>query len=292
MKANANWYPAPAMPTPDQQYIDLLKKALTFSSWPEPPMPIGYFSRRKSTPIRKTINGINRMLSKRSLMLGAVRDFSEELRHSGETWPGYADTMVGMKRLDNLECCVRQVIAENVLGDLIETGVWRGGSCILLLGILKGLEVNDRKVFVANSFQGLPLPEPVKYPSDAGDFHNEYDFLAVSEATVRDNFERYGLLDDQVVFLKSFFAETLLDAPIDQLAVCRLDGDMHSSTMDALSALYHKLSLGGFCIIDDCALAACAQAVEDFRREHGITERLEPSIISRNSGARLADPLA
>lgn len=90
---------------------------------------------------------------------------------------------------------------------------------------------------------------------------------------MRDNFERYGLLDDQVVFLKSFFAETLLDAPIDQLAVCRLDGDMHSSTMGALSALYHKLSLGGFCIIDDCALAACAQAVEDSAANMALPNR-------------------
>jgi hypothetical protein len=263
------------MPTADQLYIDLLKKTLTFSLWPEPPMPIGYFSRRKSAPIRKTINGINRMLSKRGLMLGAVRDYSEELRQGGETWPGYADTMVGMKRLDNLDYCVRQAIAEDVPGDLIETGVWRGGSCILMRGILKVLDVTDRKVFVADSFQGLPLPEPGKYPSDFGDVHNEYDFLAVSEKTVRDNFERYGLLDDQVVFLKGFFADTLPDAPIDQLAVLRLDGDMYSSTMDALSALYHRLSPGGFCIIDDYALTPCAEAVEDFRRQHGITEPLK-----------------
>jgi len=55
--------------------------------------------------------------------------------------------------------------------------------------------------------------------------------FGVSEESVRDKFERYGLLDDQVVFLKGFLAETLLDAPIHQLVVCRLDGDMYSSAM-------------------------------------------------------------
>jgi len=263
------------MPTPDQLYIDLLKKTLTFSIWPEPPMPIGYFSRRKSAMTQGLIRNVNKFLGKRGLTLGAVRDYTEEAREGGETWPGYADTMVGMKRLDNLEHCVRQVVADDVPGDLIETGVWRGGSCILMRGILKALGVTDRTVWVADSFQGLPLPEPDKYPSDAGDVHHAYDFLAVSEDTVRHNFERYGLLDDQVKFLKGFFADTLPDAPIEQVAVMRLDGDMYSSTMDALDNLYHKLSPGGFCIIDDYALPPCAEAVQDYRKAHGITEPLE-----------------
>jgi O-methyltransferase len=238
-------------------------------------MPIGYFSRRGNTVPYRMIRGLNRLLGMLGLTLGKMRKTSPEAREGGETWPGYADTMVGMKRLDNLEYCVRTVITENVPGDLIETGVWRGGSCILMRGILKAMDVSDRRVFLADSFQGLPLPEPDKYPSDAGDVHYAYAFLAVAEETVRHNFERYGLLDDQVVFLKGFFADTLPTAPIEKLAVLRLDGDMYSSTMDALENLYHKLSPGGFCIIDDYALPACAKAVEDFRNTNDISEPLE-----------------
>lgn len=263
------------MTKPEDLYIDLLKKTLSFSLWPEPPMPIGYFSRTKPKPVQGLINGINRALSKRGMTLGKVRDATQEQRDGGEAWPGYADTMVGLKRLDNIDYCVRQVVADNVPGDLIETGVWRGGSCILMRGILQALNVTDRTVWVADSFEGLPLPEPDKYPSDAGDKHHQYDFLAVSEDSVRHNFERYGLLDDQVKFLKGFFADTLPGAPIDQIAVMRLDGDMYSSTMDALENLYHKLSPGGFCIIDDFGLPPCAEAVNDFRRDNGITAPLE-----------------
>ncbi len=263
------------MASSEEMYVDLLKKTLSFSLWPDPPMPVGFFSRRKSGPVHKIKAGINRMMGHRNLMLAKIPDNDAAAREGGETWPGYADTMVGMKRLNNLEHCVRQVVAEGIPGDFIETGVWRGGSCILMRGILKALDVTDRKVWVADSFEGLPLPDAEAYPSDAGDVHHQYDFLAVSEDTVRRNFERYGLLDDQVVFLKGFFADTLPDAPIENVSIMRLDGDMYSSTMDALDNLYHKLSPGGFCIIDDYALPACAEAVEDFRKTHGITEPLE-----------------
>jgi O-methyltransferase len=80
-----------------------------------------------------------------------------------------------------------------------------------------------------------------------------------------------------VVFLKGWFKDTLPTAPIERLAVLRLDGDMYSSTIEALTSLYPKLSPGGFCIIDDYgAIAGCKQAVDDFRREQGITAELQP----------------
>lgn len=263
------------MTDPADLYIDLLKKTLTFSLWPEPPVPFGLFGRRRFSVGRALARGLNRLLAPRGLLLAEIPGYTEAQRSGGEVWPGYADTMAGRFRLDNIEYCIRQVIADEVPGDLIETGVWRGGSCILMRGILKALGVRDRRVFVADSFEGLPRPDPEKYPLDKGDALYDYDFLAVSEETVRHNFARYGLLDDQVVFLKGFFADTLPGAPIERLAVLRLDGDMYSSTMDALEALYHKLSPGGFCIVDDYALPACARAVEDFRAAHGVQEPME-----------------
>lgn len=263
------------MPTPDELYIDLLKKTLSFSLWPEPPVPLGIFAPRRASLKRKLAQGVNKMLSSRGLPLAELPRYSDAQRSGGEVWPGYADTMAGLHRLDNLEHCVRRVIADKVPGDFIETGVWRGGSCILMRAILKALGVTDRRVFVADSFEGLPRPEMDRYPQDKGDQLYDYDFLAVSEDSVRGNFARYGLLDDQVMFLKGFFADTLPDAPIEKLAILRLDGDMYSSTMDALGALYHKLSPGGFCIVDDYALPTCAQAVGDFRDAQAITEPME-----------------
>ena len=262
------------MSNPDELYTDLLKKTLSFSLWPEPPMPYGYFNQTNNTVKRRLIQAFAKLLERRGLVLGVTPVYTDAERQGGETWPGYADTMVGMKRLDNLEMCVRRVIADGVPGDMIETGVWRGGSCILMRALLKSLNVTDRRVFVADSFEGLPAPDAEKYPADAGDLHHKYSFLAVTEEQVKQNFRRYGLLDDKVVFLKGFFADTLPTAPIEKLSILRLDGDMYSSTIDALNSLYPKLQAGGFCIVDDYMLPGCQKAIHDYRAEHGIDEEM------------------
>ena len=193
----------------------------------------------------------------------------------GRIWPVIAHTMIGLKRLDNLEFCIEEVIAKAVPGDLIETGVWRGGATIFMRAVLKAYGVTDRYVWVADSFEGLPPPDEGNYPPDAGDRLHEARELAISLERVKANFDKYGLLDDQVRFLKGWFRDTLPVAPIQRLAVLRLDGDMYQSTMDALVNLYPKLSRGGFVIVDDYgAIPACRQAVNDYRSADGITEEI------------------
>jgi hypothetical protein len=256
-------------------YIDLLKNTLSFALWPEPPVPIqhSFYFRH---PLRKKLaQMVGRFFSKRGLVLSGIPRFTEEQRRTGRIWPGYAHSMIGRPRLDNIQFCVETVLKDGVSGDFIETGVWRGGSCILMKGILDVNGVTNRKVFVADSFAGLPPPDGEKYPADKGDRHHEYDVLAVSLEQVRANFAQYGVLDDNVVFLKGWFKDTLPVAPIEKLAVMRLDGDMYSSTIEALESLYPKLVPGGFCIIDDYALKGCQEAVDDFRRREGITATLE-----------------
>lgn len=197
----------------------------------------------------------------------------KEKRMLGEDWSPIAHTMIGMKRLDNLEECIKDILRDNIPGDLIECGVWRGGACIFMQGVLKCNGVTNRKVFVADLFEGLPKPDPV-YPADEYDTHYEHnDILAVSLEEVRENFEKYDLLDDNVVFLQGWFKDTLINAPIDKLAILRIDGDMYGSTMDALTALYPKLSVGGYVIIDDYGvIEGCRKATMDYREQHGITE--------------------
>ncbi|HXP61270.1 MAG TPA: TylF/MycF family methyltransferase, partial [Dongiaceae bacterium] len=199
----------------------------------------------------------------------------ERIRRQGGAWPRMAHTMIGLKRLNNLQFSVEDVIARGVPGDLIETGVWRGGACIFMRAILKAHGVLDRTVWVADSFEGLPRPSADKYPADAGLRMHTAKALAVSVEEVKANFKEYGLLDEQVRFLKGWFRDSLPTAPIKHLAVLRLDGDMYESTMDALVNLYPRLSTGGYLIVDDYgAVPGCRQAVEDFRLEHGITEPL------------------
>lgn len=195
-------------------------------------------------------------------------------RAEGLDWPLDALTMIGRKRLDHLQECALTVLRENIPGDFIETGVWRGGTVIFLRAILKAMDVTDRIVWAADSFEGLPAPNVEKHPADEGDQHYVHDYLRVSQEQVQANFERFGLLDNQVRFLKGWFRDTLPGAPVKRLSILRLDGDMYESTIDALNSLYPKLSPGGFVIIDDYWLRGCREAVTDYRKDHGIEEEI------------------
>jgi O-methyltransferase len=193
---------------------------------------------------------------------------------------GPAISMLPVARFDNLRMCVEDVVARGVPGDLIETGVWRGGATIFMRAILKAHGVTDRTVWVADSFEGLPEPDPEKYPIEAKThkgavMRKSYNHFAAGLEQVQQNFKAFGLLDDHVKFLKGWFKDTLPTAPIKSLAIMRLDGDYYESTMDGLTNLYDKLSVGGYAIIDDYGedtWTYCRKAVEDFRQQRGITD--------------------
>jgi macrocin-O-methyltransferase TylF-like protien len=198
--------------------------------------------------------------------------FHAELREIGLDWPHQAHSMIGNKRMLNLWEACETVIAEGVPGDFIETGAWRGGACIFMRAVLKAYGIGDRTVWVADSFAGLPPPDEQTYPHDRGSDFHEADALAIPVEIVQDNFRGYGLLDEQVRFLKGWFKDTLPAAPIGRLAVLRLDGDMYESTMDALRALYDKVSPRGYVIVDDYTIPSCRRAVDDFRQARGIAD--------------------
>jgi hypothetical protein len=215
------------------------------------------------------------------LMMRCLTDWiydgaNEQARLEGRDWPARAHSMIGLKRLANVRACVESVIDDDVPGDLIETGVWRGGATFFMRAILKARGDTDRLVWVADSFAGLPPPDTARFPCDEGITLHQFPQLAVSLENVRENFRRYGLLDEQVRFLKGWFRDTLPAAPIRRLAVLRLDGDLYESTIQALNALYPKLSPGGYLIVDDYGnVAACREAVHDYRDDRQITEPIE-----------------
>ena len=252
-------------------YLDLMKKCLTRYIFPEtmgplrrPPLTIKHLAWIAYPPLAA-------FLRQRGMAIFREMQVDLERRAEGRDWPADAETMIGLRRLDNLHYCIRQVIQENVPGDFIETGVWRGGACIFMRAALKAYGDTERRVWVADSFEGLPKPDG-RYEQDKGDRHwRKSDVLGVSLEQVKANFSRYGLLDEQVQFLKGWFKETLPTAPAEKLAILRLDGDMYASTMDSLTNLYHRVAEGGYVIIDDYGeIKSCRQAVDDFRKSEGI----------------------
>lgn len=256
----------------ERNYLRLLKEviididnAARFQLTPYP-KERSYFLKRFA------VNALINTLAKKGLMITGIDRRGIAARENGLGWPLNGYSMIGMKRMNNIQHCIETALADGIEGDFIETGVWRGGACIFAKALFE-IYGADRKVWVADSFQGLPEPDTEHYPEDAGDDLYTIEQLRVSEEDVRDNFRRFDLLDDNVVFLKGWFKDTLPAAPVEKLAVVRLDGDMYESTMDGLVHLYPKLSPGGFLIVDDYGvIPACRKAVHDYRVKHGITE--------------------
>ena len=193
-----------------------------------------------------------------------------------------AVSMISWARFDNIKSCIESVLRDGVPGDLIEAGVWRGGASIFMRGVLKVHGVTDRVVWAADSFEGLPAPDadqfPIEAKAQAGPVMQKlYHNLAVGLDEVKRNFAAYGLLDDQVKFLKGWFKDTLPAAPVGPLSLIRLDGDFYESTRDGLDFLYDRLSIGGYVIIDDYGQDSwtyCRKAVDEFRSERHIEEPL------------------
>ena len=216
------------------------------------------------------------MASRVNVEIVYKKPYDPALREVGRDWPSRAESMIGLRRMENIQYCVQTVLDDDVPGDLIEAGVWRGGACIFMKANLLSRGDTGRVVWVADSFQGLPPPNAKLYPADTGDDLHTRSGLSVGADQVRHNFERYGVLDERVKFLVGWFKDTLPGAPIEALSVMRLDGDMYESTWQAIEALYPKLSPGGFCIIDDFGSHAsqAGQAILDYRKAHGIDEEI------------------
>jgi O-methyltransferase len=256
---------------PAELYLELLKRTLTRTIAPEALERVAPYEPGTSAAKRRLLDALNA----RGLALVRRTPVDAGALAEGRDWPPGGETMIGLRRLENLQECIASVVGQGVPGDVIETGVWRGGAMIFARAVLEALGDAERLVWCADSFAGLPPPDPQAYAADEGDLHHTYLHLAVPLEEVRANFERYGLLDDRVRFLPGWFRDTLPSAPIEALAVLRLDGDMYESTIVALRALYPKVSPGGYVIVDDYgAVPACRRAVEDFRAEHGVAEPL------------------
>jgi hypothetical protein len=254
-----------------RDYLDLLKRSVSGRT-----LGLVRYYRPLVGPADWKRRLIDRMLPD-GHEVAASSVFDARTNDEGKTWvaelPPGVITMIGQRRLDHLESCVADIIKSHIPGDLIETGVWRGGATIFMKGVLRAYGDTERVVYAADSFAGLPAPDADRYPADRGaDFHLQPE-LAVGLEEVRANFERYGLLDDRVQFLKGWFRDTLPGLRGHRWALIRLDGDLYESTMDGLSNLYAGLQPGGYIIIDDYGnVPACRQAVDDFRAANAIDE--------------------
>lgn len=195
-------------------------------------------------------------------------------RIEGREWPLRGLTMIGYDRLSDLQRCIESIVADDVPGDVIEAGVWRGGASMVARATLDSLGDRDRAVWLADSFQGLPPPDEA-FPEDrAMDLH-VHEYLAVPRGDVEAGFRRLGLAHD-LRFVEGFFSETMPELAGGSWSLIRLDGDMYESTWVTLDALYPGLSQGGYVVFDDYGdVAEGRRAMDEYRAAHGIDTPLE-----------------
>jgi O-methyltransferase len=155
----------------------------------------------------------------------------------------------------------RYVIEQRIEGDFVECGVWRGGNSVLAAGVFKSMKTG-RVAWLFDTFAGMTAPTDndvnfrgevadSKFKASQREGYNDWCYAPLEEVTV--NFEKAGLLSDQVKFVKGDVAKTLAEAANlpRAIAVLRLDTDWYESTKAELEILYPRLATGGILIVDD-----------------------------------------
>ena len=190
-------------------------------------------------------------------------------------------TVVSQSRLLLTAYLAYDVLSRGVPGDFVETGVYTGGSTVVLYQALRTFSGGGRRLFACDSFDGLPPPTAddrvgAQTVGEAGWYRAGLD-------TFMDNMRAFDSADANVLIpVKGWFRDSL--APmvavhnVQSISFLRLDGDLYDSTHDPLVHLYAKLSPGGIVYVDDYfAFNGCRKAIDEFRAQNGITSPLHMS---------------
>ena len=172
-----------------------------------------------------------------------------------------------------IQAC-RYAVENDIAGDFVECGVWRGGQALLAAWMFKQMG-SEKKVWLYDTFEGFVNVERISMDYNIAvkdiEAHNEHiDMTFHSEESknslenVKANFEKAGLLSDNVVFVKGDVVNTLESESVpEKVAVLRLDTDFYASTLKELQVLYPRVENGGVLIVDDYGYCEGAKTAVD-----------------------------
>lgn len=197
-------------------------------------------------------------------------------------------TMTSPERLWSLLGAVRHVVDTDVPGDLVECGVWRGGSVMAMARVLSDSGITDRRVWLYDTFAGMT--EPSSADVEAGTGVRAADMLASTEVADGDNVWCVAGLADVTAnvrstgypmgnfeFIEGDVSHTLQDRAPTEISLLRLDTDWYESTRVELEVLYPRLSIGGVLILDDYGhWQGARRAVDEYFEKLGIRPYMHP----------------
>ena len=183
-------------------------------------------------------------------------------------------TMTSIEALFALYTSVNYVLDRQIPGDIVECGVWRGGSALLAALIMKARKVSDRKLYLYDTFQGMPTPTEFdvdKYGRTGFEMMEQYgDEIGWCYASLEDVQAAFSVhnFDFEIHFVQGDVIETLEKIKPEIISVLRLDTDWYESTALEFQLLYPRLSIGGVLIVDDYGCwAGSRKATDDYFRE-------------------------
>lgn len=185
-------------------------------------------------------------------------------------------SMCDSHEIDQTEQLLLHLITNNIHGCIVETGVWRGGMGMYMKAILNEYKDN-RDIYLFDTYKYFPPPNNNNIKDN--DIHSIVELLfqnMQSVEQVKQNFERFNLLDNHVFFVAGLFSETIPYTDVGDIAILRLDSDYYESTMFVLEHYYKNIVPGGFLIIDDYNnhYLGCKDAIHDFRKKYNITNKI------------------
>ncbi len=258
-----------------QRYLELLQKALMNLLYPEHELRIRHLLQSEkpasSLETDRLMRDIRMTQPEQYAEIMSCKQIGGVLYNEATR---YSHTAIGIRRLENLQACAEAVFADGIKGDFLEAGVCQGGASIFMRALQVAYGQAERQMWVADSFAGLPVPTAdLDVQSQLDWSEPRQPWLAISLETVQEHFRRYEMLSNSVHFLQGWFADTLHQAPIQQLSILRLDADLFGSTTEILEALYERVASGGFIIVDDYAgIQACREAINQYRAKNNVLE--------------------
>lgn len=189
-------------------------------------------------------------------------------------------TMTSPERMYSLYKSTEYVINNNIPGDIVECGVWRGGSSMVCALTMIKMQSTDKKIYMYDTYSGMsePTEKDVDFEGNPSinkwkkmerDEHNKWDYASLKE--VKNNMRKTNYPDEKIIYIKGKVENTIPEKIPEKISILRLDTDWYESTYHELIHLFPRLSKNGVLIIDDYGhWQGSKEAVDNYIEENKV----------------------
>ena len=209
-------------------------------------------------------------------------------------------TLTSIQRMYSLYKATEYVANANIPGDIVECGVWKGGSSMLTALTLSKMRKTEKRIYLYDTYEGMS--QPTDKDIEAGknlmawktwnqsqkENFNTWCYSPIEE--VKSNLISTGYPQDKLVFVKGKVEETIPQIMPDKISILRLDTDWYESTYHEFCHLFPRLSKFGVIIVDDYGFwKGVREATDKYFAENKITMLLNRIDEAGRIGVKVDD---